>query len=53
MTTPWDNEVKFAGQASATYDGVTNVEGLLLYDDPDDSYDGLQITIWANEQVTS
>lgn len=53
MTTQWTPEERFAEQAAATYDGVTNVEGLLLYDDPDDTYDGKQLTVWTPEPVTS
>lgn len=53
MTTSWNNEERFATQTAATYDGVTNVEHLLLYDDPDDTYDGKQLTVWVDEPVTS
>lgn len=53
MTTPWTKEQLFESQSAGTYDGVTNVEGLLLYDDPDDTYDGKQLTVWTKETVSS
>lgn len=53
MTTQWTKEQRFAEQNAATYDGPTNVEGLLLYDDPNDTYDGKHLTVWTKEPVTS
>ena len=51
MSCTWENEERYADQISATYDGLTN-DGEILYDDPNDTYDGKSITVWENELIT-